>query len=146
MTCTESRELLAALLDDEASAEEAAESARHLRSCDDCRKYKEELILVQERLREWPDELGAGRRLCGAAPAAPRATTTAWRLAAAAILLLAAAGGYAAGRISGAGPMASATPGVPAFFEERRIVYPNRHEVHSEVILRAADPAALRIQ
>lgn len=146
MTCTESRELLTALLDDEASDEEAAASSQHLEACEGCRVYREQLVMVRARLREWPDELGAGSRFWGAAPAAPRATTTAWRLAAAATLLLAASAGFAAGRISGTGPMASATPGVPAFFEERRIVYPNRHEVHSEVILRAAEPAALRIQ
>ena len=144
MTCAESRELLAALSDGEAHPGEAAESARHLGTCEDCKRFSEDLALVKKRLREWPDETIAGRPWAFS-PTGSGTKATGRRVAAAAAILLAALAGFAAGRRSTATPAAPTARDAPVMVEDRRIVYPNRLEVHSEMIIRAADHAALKI-
>jgi len=146
MTCEESREILGALLDGEAGPDEATESSKHLITCGSCRDYRDQIALVRARLRAWPDESATGRRPWVTAPGTARRMAPWWMAAAAALVLLAAAGGFVAGRASAARHEAAPDAGAAVFIEDRRVVYPHRNEVHSEVILRRVDPAAMRIQ
>ena len=56
MSCDEARELLSAMLDGEASRDEADRAARHVAGCPACLAYRAGIATDRSLLRAWRDE------------------------------------------------------------------------------------------
>ena len=147
MECKDTREILSAILDDEASPSDSARADGHLETCEACRAYREEILEDRARLRAWQDEVPiASYDLDRILTYRPRARPAIRRWAAVAAVVVAVAAGFAAGRATvrqGADADFGSAP-TPVLIENRT-VYPDANEVHSVTVLAAADPHALRI-
>ena len=140
MGCSETKELISAMLDGEAAEEELTLLHQHLAGCGECRSFQSDLLRLRERLKEWPDETPRPSRVeptLDKWPASPAFVQHWWGLAA--LLVLAAGVGYLAGRIRSA-PLIQTAPRQTQSPQEVRFFYPAAHEVRSTIVLESFDP------
>ena len=135
MECTESREIVSAALDDQASHQELENVDRHLAGCAGCRSFRDDLAADRSLLQHWPDELPEDR--------ASRRAVGIRQLAAAAVFVLAIGASFLVGRATSTAEVPSSVSGKnesygssPFVRQESMQYFPDSNEMHSIVVLK----------